>query len=73
MKINITKKEGEVLLDMLAVADWIMHAYVIGKEEYHLEHEALKEKLFSYYKEMGAEDRIESSQELDGYYERSDY
>jgi len=73
MKINITKKEYRVLLDMLTIADWIMHAHAIGKEEHHLEHEALKDKLLSYYKEMGAEDRIESSQELDGYYETNDY
>ena len=73
MNINITKKEYRVLLDMLSIADWVMHAYAIRQEDFHHEHEELKNKLLSYYKEMGAEDLIESSKELNGFYETNDY
>lgn len=73
MKINITKKEYRLLLDMLSIADWVLHAYAIEREDYHIEHEALKERLFSYSKEMGAENIIEHSQQLDGYYETNEY
>jgi hypothetical protein len=45
----------------------------IEKEQYHLEHEALKERLLSYYKEMDSEDRIEHSGKFGGHYEANDY
>ena len=73
MNISITKKEYRLLLDMLSVADWIMHAYAIKKEDYHKEHGVLKNKLLSYYKEMGADDLIESSDQLDDCYETNEY
>ena len=45
---------------MLAIADWIMHSHAIKQDDYHLEHEALKNNLLSHFKEMEAEDIIES-------------
>ena len=72
MNMNVTKKEYKLLLDMLSIADWIMHAYAIKKTDYHQEHEVLKNKLLSYFKEMDAEDIIESSDEHD-FYETSNY
>ena len=73
MNINVNKQEYRLLLDMLAIADWIMHAYSVGKEDYHEKHEALKNKLLSYYKEMGAEDIIDPSEELGVCYETKEY
>jgi hypothetical protein len=73
MNINISKEEYRVLLDMLSVADWVIHAYAVKKEDYHHEHEVLKNKLLSYSKEMGADDLIESSEEVSGFFETTDY
>lgn len=73
MNININKKEYRLLLDMLYLADWIMHAYAIKKEDYHHEHEVLRSKFLSYFKEMGAEDIIECPPELNGYYETKEF
>lgn len=73
MNININKEEYRLLLDMLSTADWVMHAYAVEEKDYHKGHAALKNKLLSYAKEMGAEDLIEPTEELDGYYETNDY
>ncbi|ASQ44571.1 hypothetical protein [Legionella clemsonensis] len=72
MKINLTKKEYRALLDMLYLADWVLHAYTI-KENEQDEYEALKKKLLSYFKEMDAEDKIEFSPELNDYFEKADF
>lgn len=72
MKINITKKEYRTLLDMLYIADWVLHSHTI-KETKHNEYEALKQKFLSYFKEMEADDQIEFSTELNEYFEKTQY
>ncbi|KTD59579.1 hypothetical protein Lsan_2170 [Legionella santicrucis] len=72
MKINITKKEYRTLLDMLYIADWVLHSYTI-KETKQNEYEALKQKFLSYFKEMEADDLIEFSPEFDEYFEKTQY
>lgn len=72
MEINITKKEYEALLDMLYVADWVIHACAIKKAKQH-EYEALKQKFLSYFKEMDASDKIEFSSDLNEYFETAEY
>lgn len=71
MKINITKKEYRLLIEMLYLADWMMHAHCVDRP--YKEHEAFKKKILSLYKEMDAEDIIEYSKKLDGYYEVNEY
>ncbi len=73
MKINFTKKEYRQLLDMVYVADWMMNAHATCPEEKHEEYAALREKICSHYKEMGAEDIIEYCEELGGHFELSEY
>lgn len=73
MKIDLTKNEYGVLLDLLFLADWVMHAHATEEEEHHPEHEALKKKIYSHFKEMEAEDKIEFSEELDNYLELANY
>lgn len=73
MKINITKKEYACLLDMLGLADWVMHSHAVSDDERHQEHEALKRKLYAYASSMDAEDKIEHSKRFDDYFERDEY
>ncbi|HLB41892.1 MAG TPA: hypothetical protein VJN02_03390 [Gammaproteobacteria bacterium] len=54
MKINITKKEYRLLLEMLYLADWTMNSQSV--ERRYKEHEELKKKIFPLYKEMGSEE-----------------
>jgi hypothetical protein len=73
MKINITKKEFRLLVDMLYLADWMMHSHAVGEEQHNHEYEKLRKKILSHYKEMQAEDIIEYSEKMDDFYETSDY
>ena len=72
MKINFTKDEYRLLLDMIYLADWMIHSHNEG-DELNLEYKALRKKLLSHYKEMNSEDRIEYVDEDDEYYEFSNY
>lgn len=69
MKIHFTKKDYLLLLDMIYLSDWIMHAHEVGiiSNDY----KALRKKILSYFKEMGADDRIEYVN--DNYYETKEY
>lgn len=67
MKIDITKKEYKLLLDILFISDWIMNAYSVGNN--HSQHSELIKKLLSYFQEMDASDQVEFSQELDDYFQ----
>lgn len=73
MKINITKKEYRLLLDMLYLSDWMMNAHATDPEDYHNDHRALRKRFLSYYKEMDATDIIEYSKEMNDYYELRNY
>ena len=67
MKFNISKKEYLSLLDMLYISDWVMHGHDI--EDNNNAYKTLRKKILSFFKEMGADDRIEYSKEDDDYYE----
>ncbi|MDX1902457.1 MAG: hypothetical protein SFW66_10755 [Gammaproteobacteria bacterium] len=71
MKVNITKKEFRLLVEMLYLSDWMMHSHSVDAR--YKEHEELKKKFLSHYKEMEAEDIIEYSKESDDYYEVNEY
>ena len=73
MKISINKKEYRLLLDMLYLSDWMIDSYKEGPKEQEDPYKALRKKILSYYKEMGAEDIIEYSKEFDDYFELREY
>jgi hypothetical protein len=68
MDINFTKNEYRALLEMLYLADWMMHAQSVRNDKRN-QYEELKRKILSHYKEMMADDVVEYIQEEDEYYE----
>jgi hypothetical protein len=68
MKINFTKKEYRTLLDIIHIADWVMHAHDTEGRTDTQEYETLFQKLFSFAEEMGYDDLIEYAKEDDKYY-----
>ncbi|MCW8397579.1 hypothetical protein OQJ26_02100 [Legionella sp. PATHC038] len=72
MNISITKKEYGTLLDMLCIADWVLNLYTTKAPKQN-EYDTLKQKFLSYFKEMGANDKIEFSLELNEYFEKLEY
>lgn len=69
MKINITKEEYRLLLDILYLGDWMLTAHdeekVAEKEKY----QDVIQKFYSYAEEMGCGDLIEADKESNKYYE----
>lgn len=73
MKINFTKKEYRLLLDMLDISDWVMSAFEAEKSEKNEAYGAIQQKIFSYAKTMSCEDIIKYDERLGGYYPTWEY
>jgi hypothetical protein len=69
MKINFTKAEYRLLVEMLTIADWVMHSRCTNNEFTHKKHHELRNKILSHYKEFEAESIIDSGFEKDQFYE----
>ena len=59
MKIHFTKKEYRLLLDYLAIGQWVMHAHDTSRGDQDSEHDQLEEKILSYAKEFGYGDLVQ--------------
>ncbi|HLX52951.1 MAG TPA: hypothetical protein VKR58_03370 [Aquella sp.] len=74
MKINFTKKEYRLLVDMLYLSDWMLNSHIANiEEDGHPEYEALRKKLLSHYKEMSAVDIISYDHKHNDYFETQEY
>ena len=69
MKINFTKKEYLLLLDVLYMADWVLNAHREADEkEDTREYEKLEQKILSYAKKMGMEKYVDFDPEYNMYF-----
>lgn len=73
MKLDLTTKEYRALLDMVSIADWVINANNESASKPVGEHEAIKSKLLSYYKEMGANDIVQFVDKAKDYFVTKDY
>ena len=71
MKINFTKKEYRLLVTMMEISDWVMHAHHDVERKDTEEYRILRNKILSYVGEMGMEDYY--IKEGDLYYETREY
>ena len=53
MKINITKKEYELILNVFEIAEWMMNSYKVEEDSETKKYIDLQQKIFSYAKEFG--------------------
>ena len=58
MKINFTKNEYGLLLEILAIADWVMNAHSTIDRTETKKYSDLEQKLFSFAKEMRCDELI---------------
>jgi hypothetical protein len=72
MKMNFTNKEYQVLVEMLLIADWVIHAHE-EETKARKPFKELRKKVLSHHKEMGMADEFEYSEEFDDYFETRDY
>jgi hypothetical protein len=67
MKINFTKSEYRLLLDVIYMADWILHAHDTEDRSDTKEYSDLFQKLMSYAKDMGCEDLVNFDEQQQNY------
>ncbi len=68
MKINFTKNEYRLLLDIVYLGQWMLQAYESDHSVEDDEYEMLVQKIYSFGKEMGCGDLVESSKKLNKFY-----
>ena len=73
MKINITKKEYRLLLDILYLGDWVLTAHDDDEAPEKEKYQDVIQKFHSYAKEMGYENLIEGDITSNKYYETREY
>ena len=73
MKINFTKNEYRLLLDMVEMAEWVLNAHRTDPSDEIEKYSELYQKILSYAKEMGFENLITFDKNLDGYYATFEY
>lgn len=67
MKINFTKKEYELLIEMIGIAQWIIKGYQIQKEN-NDPYEELEQRILSYVKDFHLENLVVFDRKLGKYF-----
>lgn len=67
MKINFSKEEYRVLIELLDLADWVIHAQKSDQNEQIAPYRAFIQKIYAKSEEMEMEDSIEYVAHLDAY------
>ena len=73
MKINFTKNEYRLLLDMVEMAEWVLNSHRTDPSDEVKEYSEVYQKILSHAKEMGFENLITYDENLDGYYATAEY
>jgi hypothetical protein len=73
MKINITKKEYKTLLEILEIADWILHAHETDESEDTNPYREFEQKIFALAKDFGYDHLIKYEKQLQGYFPTKEF
>ncbi len=73
MKINFTKKEYRLLIDLLEIARWVLTAHENEENKEITPYMELIRKIYSYAEKMGANDIIQYDEVLGDYYPTRQY
>lgn len=73
MKINITNKEYRTLLEVLEIADWVMHGHRTDDPKDRERYREFEQKIFSLAEEFGCDDLVELDQKSGRYYPTRQY
>jgi hypothetical protein len=68
MKINFTKKEYRLLLDIVYLGQWMMEAHQVGEPDEDDGYEMLVQKIYSFAKDMGCEDLVVPEKKMNKFY-----
>ena len=73
MKINITKKEYRLLLDVLSISDWVMGAHDEEPDPRIEPYKQLEQKFLAFAKDFGYEDLVEYEKKFEKYFPTKKY
>jgi hypothetical protein len=73
MKIHFTKKEYRLLLDYIAIGQWVMHAYDTSDGEPATEYDQLEQKILALAKDFGWENLVQHDSSAKKYYPTREY
>ena len=73
MKINITKKEYRLLLDILYLGEWMLTAHDQEEVPEKKQYQDVVQKFYSYAEEMGYDNLIKADKALNKYFETMEY
>jgi len=68
VNINLTKKEYRLLLELIYLGDWMIHAHEEEISEDTADYKMLVQKIYSFAKDMESEDLIEVSRRWNEYF-----
>lgn len=72
MKINLTKKQYRLLIDLIYAGNWIVNSTKNAKE-LNKEYEDLVQYIYSFYKDYDLENVVEYDEKYERYFETRDY
>lgn len=73
MKIHFSKKEYEVLLDVMYMADWVIRAHEEGDHPSVAKYKELEQKIYALAEEFGLQDAIGRNSESGLYFLKKEY
>lgn len=73
VKINITKKEYRLLLDVFSIADWVMTSHKTEKDPRVEPYQKLEQKFLALAKDFGFKDLVEYDKKAEKYYPTARY
>lgn len=73
MNLELTSAEYRLLLDIVSIADWIMHAHDEDEREDTAAHRELFQKIYAQAQDAGCEDLVAYDEELGGYFETDQF
>ncbi|ABW68370.1 hypothetical protein [Desulfosudis oleivorans] len=73
MKIDITKEEYRLLLDILSISDWVMNSYKLEDDSETEPYVALEQKLLSHAKDFGFDNLVQYDAEEKEYFPTAEY
>jgi hypothetical protein len=73
MKIDITKNEYRLLLDILYLGEWMLNSHDLGEDPAKSRYVDVVQKFYSYADEMGCGDLIDAFKDENRYYPNRKY
>jgi len=73
MQLEISKDEYKTLIEMIYIADWVIHAHKIEEKPATKKYKGLIQKIYSYAEKFGFKNLIEYDEKFKEYFPSSEF